>query len=282
MRQKQVIFGILAVAWLLPPIVAANAKEASSEWISTFRSSVRLVAAGQQTIGGKPVLLAGLQIRMDKDWKTYWRNPGDAGLPPSFNWRKSENLKSAKILWPAPKRFADPFGASIGYENEVIFPVVVEPASEGQPVRLHLQFSFAVCKDICAPTNAELSLSLGPSESGHAPLVRDYLRRVPARAAAPGSGPSIVDFSADLDSENPEIIVEAVFPDSPSEGDLFIEGPEDVYIPLTKRVGTTSGNTVRFRVDLTKGDDPKNLKGKLVKLTLVSPAGSRETERQLD
>ena len=63
--------------------------------------------SGTVELDGTPALIAGVQLRMDSGWKTYWKNPGDSGVPPSFDWAGSKNLKQAELLYPAPHSFAD-------------------------------------------------------------------------------------------------------------------------------------------------------------------------------
>ena len=71
-------------------------------------------------------ILIGLQVNLLPEWKIYWRNPGDAGLPPEIKWETGNNIKSMNLLFPNPKRFKF-FGIeTFGYENEVIFPIVIE------------------------------------------------------------------------------------------------------------------------------------------------------------
>ena len=78
---------------------------------------------------------AGVEIKMQPGWKTYWRYPGDSGVPPRFDFSGSENLKEAKVLFPAPHLFTDETGHSLGYKNSVIFPLVLAPQQPGKPVR---------------------------------------------------------------------------------------------------------------------------------------------------
>ena len=60
-------------------------------------------------------------------WKTYWRMPGDAGIPPQFDWSGSQNVKSVEVLWPAPQRFIDSGGETVGYKDRVVFPLRIVP-----------------------------------------------------------------------------------------------------------------------------------------------------------
>jgi DsbC/DsbD-like thiol-disulfide interchange protein len=276
---------VLFLALFALPLVSAGSATAKSGWTETFQSRARLVAAKKHEIGGKITLTAGIQLELNKGWKTYWRNPGDAGLPPSFDWSGSGNLKSAQVLWPAPERIADPFGSTIGYHNEVVFPVAVEPKEQGRPVDLKLELSFAVCKDICAPASAKLALRLEPAGSesaAHDTLVSKYLKRVPVRLQPGLGGPTITAVEIKLSPPEPHIAVDAAFPGGAKGGDLFVDAPEGVFVPMTRRGRETPDGKVHFTVDLAKGDDPQKLKGKTLTFTLVSPQGNREAIRAVD
>lgn len=104
--------------------------------------------------------VAGLAITLEPGWKTYWKVPGVAGVPPEFDWTGSENLKSASPLYPMPQRFGEASDETIGYQGEVVFPVIVEPLDVTKPVRLNLSLNYAVCHDVCVPASDRLSLDL--------------------------------------------------------------------------------------------------------------------------
>ena len=90
------------------------------------RTSVPLlsIVAGSGNNNGDAHLRAGIEIKMQPGWKTYWRYPGDSGVPPAFDFSGSENLKTATVLYPAPHLFTDETGQSLGYKDAVIFPLV--------------------------------------------------------------------------------------------------------------------------------------------------------------
>lgn len=272
-------------AWLALLFGAVGGARAEAGWVEAFQSRARLVPAKSRVVGGKNVLTAGIQLKLAKGWKTYWRHPGDSGLPPAFDWSGSANLKSARVLWPAPERIADPFGSSIGYHGEVVFPVAVEPVERSKPVALKLRLDFAVCKDICAPATAKLALRLEPggsSEATYDALVSQSLARVPVPLKPGLAGPSIAAVEIELSPPKPHITIDAVFPGGAKQGDLFAEGPEGIFVPMTRRGRETSDGKVRFAIDLAKGDDPQKLKGKTLTFTLVSPRGNREVKRAVD
>ena len=103
--------------------------------------------------------MAGVELQLPEGWKTYWRFPGEAGgVPPSFDWSKSTNLESAQVLYPAPKRFTDKAGDTIGYKGTVVFPVRLKPKDAVEADRPASRSHYGVCKDICIPAEAELAL----------------------------------------------------------------------------------------------------------------------------
>ena len=101
-----------------------------SPWSEDVRSAVRLVAGASKN--GDAQLRAGIEIKMQPGWKTYWRYPGDSGVPPHFDFSGSENLKAAKVLYPAPHLFTDETGQSLGYKERVILPLGDFAAAAGQ------------------------------------------------------------------------------------------------------------------------------------------------------
>ncbi len=259
------------------------APDTTSSWVKGLHSQVRLISGHPGPIAPPDRVFAGVHIKLEKGWKTYWRFPGDAGAPPHFNWTGSSNLKNAKIHWPSPRRLADPYGTSIGYLDEVVFPIHIEPKEVGKPVDLNLKFEYAVCKDICIPAEAKIKLkvlSRVTSTGAHGKLIAHYLARVPPEISAPPSktsnGPTIRKITAQLEGKSPNLIIEAVFTDGAKNRDLFVEGPEQFYLPVPKRLDDGSQGIIRFRVDLSQGDNPKQLRGKSIKCTLVSDVGYAE------
>src|SRR5215475_14153567 len=123
--------GMAAMLLFMPMVLPAQAADASA-WDKDMHSAMRLIAAGAPR-GGAATFRAGVEIRLDSGWKTYWRYPGDSGVPPRFTFTRSDNVKSVAIGWPAPHRFSDASGGSIGYKDHVIFPLTVEPQDATKP-----------------------------------------------------------------------------------------------------------------------------------------------------
>ena len=104
-------------------------------------------------------ILIGLKANLLPEWKIYWRNPGDAGLPPEIKWEAGNNIKSMNLQFPNPKRFKF-FGIeTFGYENEVIFPIVIERLNKNKKISGQLLFEAQVCAEICVPVSFNYDLS---------------------------------------------------------------------------------------------------------------------------
>ncbi|MEX1060542.1 MAG: protein-disulfide reductase DsbD domain-containing protein [Methyloceanibacter sp.] len=255
--------------------VALAAGASASPWIASTNSKVRLVS-GMVDLDGKSTLLAGVQLRMNSGWKTYWKNPGDSGVPPGFDWSGSKNLKHAEVLYPAPHRFADANGTAIGYDDEVVFPVKLTPEREGEPIELKLAFAYGLCKDLCIPNDVSLGLALAADAGkGDALLLENFLTRVP-KPAKSGALPEVNGVEANLDGEAPELVVDAVFPPGATGNDLFVDAG-DVFIPVPRPLGPVAGGEQRFAVSFASPSESAAVKGKTLALTLVSDQGSTET-----
>ncbi|MBN2907513.1 MAG: hypothetical protein JXJ18_12460 [Rhodobacteraceae bacterium] len=138
------------------------------------------ILPGWQTETG--TYMAGLRLRLAPGWKTYWRAPGDAGIPPRFDWDGSDNAASVQVHWPTPKVFSSNGMRTIGYENEVILPIEVTPRDANQPMELRGRVELGVCHDICMPM--ELRLSGHLSADGQAEPIRAALQAQPLSAHA--------------------------------------------------------------------------------------------------
>ena len=221
---------------------------------------------------------------MPQGWKTYWRNPGSSGVPPLFDWSATSNLASAEVRYPAPMRYGDRGGDTIGYKHRLIFPLLVQPADPQREIALDVSIEFGVCKDICIPMQTHLALTI-PPEARKSPVAGDLagaLDRVPRPLSARRpSDPKLGKVTVVLDGDKPVIRLDATFPGGAEGADIFIEAPDGLWIPMARRDGLPKGDTARFVVDLTEADIA-DLKGKTARITLVSPLGQSETSLRLE
>ncbi len=135
---------------------------------------------------------AGVEIRLKEGWKTYWRYPGDSGVPPVLDFSKSQNVKAVTVRYPAPTRFPDGGGGnSIGYKGAVILPLHVVPQDASKPVTLNLKLDYAVCEKLCVPAEAKLELMLTGAETANEAALNAAEARVPKPAAVGDSGNAV-------------------------------------------------------------------------------------------
>jgi len=203
---------------LLVAAVPAQAADASP-WDGSQRSAVRLIAGGRAE--GAASLRAGIEMRLAPGWKTYWRYPGDSGIPPRFDFAKSRNVKSVTVRWEAPQRLADEGGTSIGYKHDVIFPLDVVPQDPGKPVTLALGIDYGVCEKFCVPVDAKAELMLASKPSQHDLRIAASEARVPKPATLGQDG--ALGIRA-VKREGKRILVDVMYPAGGSI-DLFAEGP---------------------------------------------------------
>jgi len=104
--------------------------------------------------------MAGLRVTLQPGWKTYWRSPGDAGIPPQFSWAGSENLTGAEFHWPVPDLLPQSNIVTIGYKDSLVLPIELSPATAGEPISVSGEIHFGVCQDICLPVNLPFSAEL--------------------------------------------------------------------------------------------------------------------------
>lgn len=236
-----------------------------------FHSQIRLVSGGQQD----GIWLAGVEITLDQGFKTYWRNPGESGLPPSFDWSASKNVADVKVRWPAPKRHEDAAGVAYVYGGKVVLPILVTPKAADEPVILALKIDYGICKDICIPAHAELNLPLTKDGADRA-AIEQALAKVPHSQplGAPGDL-SVISVQSQAGGDKPTLSVVARTP-AGTKPVLFAEAPEGWYV-------STSNVEADNRFTVTIEEKPKDATGP-VPLTLTLVAGDRsvETEVSLD
>jgi len=161
---------------------------AAGPWSETDHGAVRLVAA-TNAVGSGESLSLGLQFRMKKGWKVYWRSPGDAGFPPQPNWSGSRNLAKMSVDWPRPIRFDVQGLTTLGYTDEVVLPLAAKLFEPGKAVTVTATVPYLTCNEICVPYEAKLALALpsGPETTAiEAGLIARYAALVPRKGAVVG------------------------------------------------------------------------------------------------
>lgn len=270
----QCLIGALVLLIVAPLPARAQA----SGWGGIGEAQVRLIAATAAT-GDSGTAALGLQFRMKKNWKVYWRSPGDAGFPPRLDWSGSNNFKSADIAWPAPARFSVLGFETVGYHDEVVLPVTAALNEPGKPASFALAVDYLACAEICVPASAKLSLDLPAGmavPSGFAPLIARYAARVPGNGQSVGLAIDAVAVAGTKEKPTLEVVVRS--PEPMESPDVFVEGPANLRFGRPDvRVGD-GGRLARLSVPVTIADGADvKLAGETVTMTLVT--GERAMEK---
>lgn len=130
--------------------------------------------------------VAGLRLQLAPGWKTYWRSPGDAGIPPQFDWSGSRNLYSVGINWPAPEIFLTAGMQTVGYTGDVVLPITLAPRSAGTPIEVSATLDIGVCSDICIPHRMSLSAVIDDTNTTPTPAIAAALATRPYSAKEAG------------------------------------------------------------------------------------------------
>jgi DsbC/DsbD-like thiol-disulfide interchange protein len=266
-------FAAAIVAFLA---VEARAQDASP-WQRDGHSAVRLLAGSRSAA----VLLGGIAFQLQPGWKTYWRTPGDSGVPPRFDFSKSENIEAVTVLWPAPTKFDDGGGGhSLGYHDQIVLPLRIVAKNTDKPVTLRAEISYAVCAKICIPVEASAELPFTSVASTEDSALFAALDTVPKPANVGDPNPlTIRDIKRDGKSG---VLVDVVSPDA-KEVSLFVEGPTpDWGLPVPNLLEQSPTGVKRFAFKLDGVPPGEKTEGAALKLTLVGGDRAYEFNINLD
>jgi DsbC/DsbD-like thiol-disulfide interchange protein len=263
---------------LFAPCLASEARaQDASLWQRDMHSAVRLLAGSRSGA----VLLGGIAFQLQPGWKTYWRTPGDSGVPPRFDFSKSENIEAVTVLWPAPSKFDDGAGGhSLGYHDQIVLPLRIVAKTADKPVMLRADINYAVCEKLCIPVEASIELPFTSAASTEDSALLAALDTVPKPANVGDPNPlTIRDVKRDGKST---VLVDVVSPDDRAVN-LFVEGPTpDWGLPVPKLLEQSPPGVKRFAFELDGVPPGVNPDGAALKLTLVSGDRSYEFNINLD
>ena len=168
-------------------------------------------------------------------------------MPPRFDFAGSGNLKSAKVLYPAPQLHSDEAGQTIGYEGSVVFPIDVTPQDPGKPVALKLKVDYAVCEKLCVPAEGTATLTLAPAASAEDAAVTAAFARVPTQVSQSAAGLTAKRVSG---GAKPLVMVDLPAPPNVPVT-LFVEGPTAEWaLPIPKPAQGAPAGHRHFSFDL--------------------------------
>lgn len=209
--------------------------------------AVQLIKGWAQQDGTR---MAAIEIRLQPGWHTYWRVPGDAGIPPRIDWSASGNLASVSYRWPRPEVFERYGLTSYGHAGALVLPVQLTPKQPGAPIEARAALEFGVCEDICAPAAASLSASIAPGDAaaGRA-VIAAALASAPLSAAE--AGVTAADCTLASGPRGPALHADITFgsPPPPLTSAVF----EAAGQPVGRGDSAVQGRDIRVEAPLSAG-----------------------------
>ncbi|WP_051786336.1 protein-disulfide reductase DsbD family protein [Endozoicomonas numazuensis] len=208
----------------------------STDWLINPQqpeARVRLHLSGEEDSDSRQ-LSAALEVQLSGDWKTYWRSPGEAGIPPEVDWRinqqqGSSNVENVEWLWPVPERIEMLGLHTFGYKNGTVFPLLIQVEDLSEPVSINAKLQLSSCTTICVLTDYDIRLDFTPSELESDPeasfLIDKALSQVPTYM--PDTGLSTESVVWDKGS-NKVIVTAHSETGWEKEVDVIIDGQEDI------------------------------------------------------
>ncbi len=218
--------------------------------------------------------MAAIEISLAPGWHTYWRVPGESGIPPEFDWSHSANLASVSYQWPRPMVFDSGGGRGFGYSGDLVLPVILTPADPSQPIRVDLRLFFGVCGQICVPADLRLQTDIAPDQSP------DGEARIKAALAQMPRGRGEAGITAVTCAIRPgpggyQLTTEVTFAEAPTRDQVAVIEPGGgnlwIGLPSSETVGRKLVS--HAPLETTDGGGPM-LDRSALRLTLLDPEGA--------
>jgi DsbC/DsbD-like thiol-disulfide interchange protein len=249
---RRFLIAAVSMAAALVPFSTIHAE--MSAWAENDGGRMRLVALAPDAAGK---IRAALQIEPKPGWITYWKEPGNSGIPPQITITPESGVSLDAIAYPVPKHFFKGGIEDIAYDAPVTLPLSLTAAGKG-PVAIDAAAFIGICKDICIPFQANFQLKLGPAIQSH-PQEEAILQAADASLPKPPSQ----DFGVTAHAMSPDrktlSLTLALPGEGPSEGkaapDIIVTGPSGHA--FTKQIGGKRDGAT-FKVDVAIGKLPEN------------------------
>ena len=263
MVPMRAVLGVAAALSVACATIEVRAEDVSP-WQRDTHSALRLLAGSRSGA----VLLGGVAIQLQPGWHTYWRTPGDSGVPPRFDFSKSDNVEAVTVLWPAPHKFDDGAGGTaFGYVKQIVLPLRIVAKNADKPVTLRADINYAVCEKLCIPVEAKAELAFASVASTEDGNLSDALNAVPKPANVGDPNPLTI---RDVRREGKTNVLVDVTASEAKDVSLFVEGPTpDWALPVPKLLEDGPPGVKRFAFELDGLPPGASPEGAALKFTLV-------------
>lgn len=217
--------------------------------------------------------MAAVRIRLAPGWKTYWRAPGDSGIPPSFDWRMSGNVAGAEIHWPRPKVYNLNGYRTFGYDTEVIFPIEITPREQTRAISLSGVLDLGVCSDVCIPVTLDLAQIIPPASAAPDPAIEAALAQRPRSAKAAGLRSATCRI--DPLSDGIRLTATLALPASVGKGEVAVIEFARPGVWVSEATSSRKGGTLTATSDLVaENGKPFAIDRSAVRVTVIGSTGA--------
>lgn len=210
---------------------------------------------------------AAFAITLAPGWKTYWRTPGDAGIPPVFDWSMTQNITSAGVTFPVPTVFYENGMRSIGYDDGMVLPITLHADDANSDIALDGRMTIGVCLDICVPVELHFNALLPSANSTASPTIKSAMADRPMTASEAGVG----SITCDIEPIEDGMRITAIM-DIPrmSDEDVAVIELADRTIWVSEAKMTRKGATLVASADMVPTDaQPFILSRQDVRITVL-------------
>ncbi|PSW16357.1 cytochrome C biogenesis protein [Photobacterium rosenbergii] len=258
---------------------SASAVEYSTGWLQNPDHppvQLRYMLTGQQDPQNQTVE-ALLEVRLDTDWKTYWRSPGEGGVAPSIDWSLSNNLDEVEWHWPMPKRYEFLGVETLGYKHTIIFPMTIHVEDMSKPVFLSGILTMSSCTNICVLTDYEIFLDFNPANLTASEQAMHLYNQ--GMSHVPTEQPSVDIKALSFDKDNKVLSVVASNTLGWNQPDVFIDGESQNVqdASFLKPTVNVEGNTLTAQMKVSSWFGEPKLLGETLNITISDTDFSVET-----
>lgn len=276
------IVKILAETWLWGALLSAvlarpafaDAAGFASPAAAGVHSSARLLSAGAARAGFYRI---GVEIELEPKIVTYWRQPGDAGAPPLFDFSQSENVAETEVLYPAPKHIVEAGIEVAGYDRSVTFPVRVKPRDAQKPVLLRLLLEYSACGVICLPAKAQLALALPMAGASPFAAAVDAAEALVPKKLGEDEARRLVAVTG---GKNDDATWNLRYLGSDRAIDIFAEAPEPLFLESKRGAGDNAFELRLVSSCCRSGD--KQSEAVPARVTIQTESGALEAPLRLE
>ena len=212
--------------------------------------------------------MAALRIILDDGWKTYWRAPGEAGIPPRFDWSGSQNLGEVRLHWPVPEVIVSNGVTTLGFVRELVLPIEVVPLDPGADIVVEAGLAFGICKDVCMPLQTEVSAVLPAAATVEESRIKSALAARPDTAQEASVASTECEFAPIADGLR--VTARIDMPEA-GPGEFVVVEPEDRSIWVSQAmVSRVEGHLVAQADLVPPNAAPFDLDPETLRITVLA------------